>query len=43
MFGRNKFPLVRKFLQADYQLVDERGLSALYVLKELYVPENLTE
>ena len=43
MFGRNKFPLVRKFLQADYQLVDERGLSALYVLKDLYVPENLTE
>jgi 4-amino-4-deoxy-L-arabinose transferase-like glycosyltransferase len=43
MFGRNKFPSVRKYLQADYQLVDERGLSALYVLKDLYVPENLTE
>ena len=43
MFGRNKFPQVRKYLQQDYYLVEERGLSALYVLKNLYVPENSTE
>ena len=34
LFGRNEFPTVRKYLEADYHIVNDRELSSLYVLKK---------